>query len=229
MSKPDAGAPRKRRRRGSINAGDIVAGAFEVARRTSLDQLSMPVLAQHLEVGVTSIYWYFRKKDELLDAMTDVAVDEYAGLVPEVRASDTWQHTLSTHFHAQRDLHLGDDVLCDLLYIRTAAYSSQASRRLMEVLERLVAKLVADGFGPADALRVHNAVAVYTRGCIVHDRILRKANTPTVDPARQRAMADWSAMPVLDGLVDHTALSGTSDEDFAFGVDRLLCGFEDLL
>ena len=35
----------------------------------------MPGLAQHLDVGVTSIYWYFRKKEELLNAMNDVAVE----------------------------------------------------------------------------------------------------------------------------------------------------------
>jgi AcrR family transcriptional regulator len=34
----------------------------------------MPLRARQLDVGVTSIYWYLRKKDELLDAMTDRAL-----------------------------------------------------------------------------------------------------------------------------------------------------------
>jgi AcrR family transcriptional regulator len=36
----------------------------------------MPRLAQRLDVGVTSIYWYFRSKDDLLDMMTERAMAE---------------------------------------------------------------------------------------------------------------------------------------------------------
>lgn len=62
---------RQRRQRGSINPEDIISGAFELAQQVSIDNLSMPLLGKHLGVGVTSIYWYFRKKDDLLNAMTD--------------------------------------------------------------------------------------------------------------------------------------------------------------
>lgn len=53
---------RRRRERGSINPDDIVSGAFELAEQVSIDNLSMPMLGKHLDVGVTSIYWYFRKR-----------------------------------------------------------------------------------------------------------------------------------------------------------------------
>ncbi|HVW42061.1 MAG TPA: TetR family transcriptional regulator [Amycolatopsis sp.] len=229
MPKGDTKVTRKRRRRGSIKAEDIVAGAFEVARRISLDQLSMPILAEHLDVGVTSIYWYFRKKEELLNAMTDVAVDKFVRLLPEVRADDTWQHALVEHFREERAIHREDEILSDLLLIRTSTYSRDATRRVMEQIEFVVAKLVADGFTPDNALLVYNAISVYTRGSIINDRILRLAHAPTLDTGRQRRMTDWSTMPVLDGLVDRYPLAGTSDEDFAFGLDRLVCGFEVLL
>jgi AcrR family transcriptional regulator len=52
---------RQRRERGSISVDEILNGAFEVAAEVSIDNLSMPLLARHLAVGVTSIYWYFRK------------------------------------------------------------------------------------------------------------------------------------------------------------------------
>lgn len=68
---------RQRRQRGSINPEDIISGAFELAQQVSIDNLSMPLLGKHLGVGVTSIYWYFRKKDDLLNAMTDRALSKY--------------------------------------------------------------------------------------------------------------------------------------------------------
>ncbi|MFK0288755.1 TetR/AcrR family transcriptional regulator [Streptomyces sp. NPDC090499] len=229
MPKADSTGTRKRRQRNSINAEDIVAGAFEVARRTSLEQLSMPVLAEHLDVGVTSIYWYFRKKEELLNAMTDVAVDKFIRLMPEIGVDDTWQEMLASHFRAYRDIHREDEVLSDLMFLRTSTYSRDATHRVMEMTESMVATLIAGGFTPDNAMKVYNVISLYTRGAITQERILRLANAPTVDVARQRRMTDWSSLPVLDGLIDRHPISGTSDEDFEFGVARLVCGFEVLL
>ena len=77
MAKQATAAKRPRRERGSINPDDIIKGAFELAEQVSIDNLSMPLLGKHLGVGVTSIYWYFRKKDDLLNAMTDRALRQY--------------------------------------------------------------------------------------------------------------------------------------------------------
>lgn len=229
MPTTDAKGTRKRRRRGSIKTEDILAGAFEVARRSSLDELSMPVLAEHLDVGVTSIYWHFRKKDELLDAMTAVGAEEFVSRMPAVREDQSWQEMLVEYFCKAREICREDEFLCDLLYIRTAAFGRDTAHRILEMIEAVLAKLIADGFDPDDALKVYNTIAVYSRGVIMNDRILRLAHAPTIDPARQRQMADWSEMPVLSSLIDRHPLSGTSDEDFEFGVKRLVRGFEDLM
>ncbi len=53
------------------------AALSKSADEVSIDNLSMPQLARHLDVGVTSIYWYFRRKDELLDAMTERVLLDY--------------------------------------------------------------------------------------------------------------------------------------------------------
>jgi hypothetical protein len=63
---------------------------------------------------------------------------------------------------------------------------------------------------------------------IIHDRILRLSDTPTLDE-RQRRIADWSTMPLLESQIDRHPLAGTTDEDFAFGMGRLISGFEALL
>ena len=74
VAKQATAEKRQRRERGSINPDDIIKGAFELAEEVGIDNLSMPLLGKHLGVGVTSIYWYFRKKDDLLNAMTDRAL-----------------------------------------------------------------------------------------------------------------------------------------------------------
>jgi AcrR family transcriptional regulator len=225
VSKP---ASRRRRQRGSINAEDIVIGAFEVAREVSLDQLSMPTLAVHLDVGVTSIYWYFRKKEDLLNRMTEVAVEKYLEDLPPIRSDQPWQEMLHEHFVNERRLYAEDQLLADLLLIRTSTYTREATRRMFELVEAIVAKLVDAGFSTESALMVNNAASVFTRGIILHDRILRLSHAPTLD-SRQRKMIDWSSMPLLESQLDRHPLAGTTDEDFQFGLARLISGFESLL
>lgn len=96
MARP-AHPKRKRRERGAISVEEILSGAFDVAAAVSIDNLSMPQLAKHLDVGVTSIYWYFRRKDDLLDAMTDRALDEYDFTAPtDAAAATRWSWSRCT-------------------------------------------------------------------------------------------------------------------------------------
>ena len=228
MPKAAPKAIRRRRQRGSINAEEIIAGAFEVARRESLDQLSMPALAEHLGVGVTSIYWYFRKKDDLLNAMTDVAVDTFFREMPPLPDDKPWQEIVYNYFRDSRNVHSNDQILSDLLLIRTATYTRYATRRVFEHEETVISRLVDAGFTTENALMMFNAVSIYTRGMTIHDRILRLSDAPTLDE-RQRRIADWSTMPLLESQIDRHPLAGTTDEDFEFGIARLISGFEALL
>lgn len=50
--------------------------ALELADREGLEAVSMRRLAQELGVGVMTLYGYLRDKDELLDAIVDMAVEE---------------------------------------------------------------------------------------------------------------------------------------------------------
>ena len=119
MAKPATAEKRQRRERGSINPDDIIKGAFELAEQVGIDNLSMPLLGKHLGVGVTSIYWYFRKKDDLLNAMTDRALKQYVFATPYVEAKD-WRETLRNHARTMRKTFLGNPILCDLILIRSA-------------------------------------------------------------------------------------------------------------
>ena len=92
----------------------------------------------------------------------------------------------------------------------------------------VVRRLVDAGFTTENALMVFNAASIYTRGMTIHDRILRLSDAPTLDE-RQRRIADWSTMPLLESQIDRHPLAGTTDEDFEFGIARLISGFEALL
>src|SRR5205085_5106671 len=113
VAKPATVEKRVRRERGSINPDDIINGAFQLAEEVGIDNLSMPLLGKHLGVGVTSIYWYFRKKDDLLNAMTDRALKQYVFATPYVEAKD-WRETLRNHARTMREPLTGSTHLRDL-------------------------------------------------------------------------------------------------------------------
>ncbi|HUO38821.1 MAG TPA: TetR family transcriptional regulator [Mycobacterium sp.] len=227
MPKQATAEKRQRRERGSINPDDIIDGAFELADEVSVDNLSMPLLGKHLGVGVTSIYWYFRKKDDLLNAMTDRALSKYICATPYVKASD-WRDSLRNHARAMRETFLGSPILCDLILIR-GALSDKARRLGIEEMEKAIASLVEAGLSPEDAFNTYAAVSVHVRGSVVLERLSEKNRTSengghdiaepsAIDPKTAPLIAKLSskghriAVPdehnfdfVLQGILDHAA------------------------
>jgi len=214
---------RQRRERGSINPDDIISGAFELAEQVSIDNLSMPLLGKHLGVGVTSIYWYFRKKDELLNAMTDRALSKYVFATPYVEASD-WRETLGNHARLMRKTFLGNPILCDLILIR-GALSPKAARLGAQEMERAIANLVAAGLSPEDAFDTYSAVSIHVRGSVVLHRLYEKnqsaeSGSRAIDDA---VAIDPETTPLIVQVTGKGHRFGAPDEtNFEYGLDCIL-------
>jgi AcrR family transcriptional regulator len=217
---------RERRRRGSITAEEIINGAFELADEVTLSGLSMPLLAKHLGVGVTSIYWYFRKKDELLDAMTDRATRQYHFATPFI-GDETWQDGLRNHCRTMRRVFREKPVLCDLILMRTSELSVESMRASVEKLEAVVNTMVDAGFSPANALDVYSALSLHIRGVAV----LEHLDTVTPAPGSARASLPTAEdAPLLHDLAarGHSTASIT-DANYELTVDAIIEHAERLL
>ena len=205
VAKPATAAKRPRRERGSINPVDIIAGAFELAEQVSIDNLSMPLLGKHLGVGVTSIYWYFRKKDDLLNAMTDRALRQYVFATPYVEADD-WRETLANHARSMRKTFMGNPILCDLILIRSAL-SPRAARVGEQEVEKAIASLVEAGLSPKDAFDVYSAVSLHVRGSVVLHRLYEKNRDADQDS---------------HALEDAIRIGAADDHNFEYGLQCIL-------
>jgi AcrR family transcriptional regulator len=214
---------RQRRERGSINPDDIISGAFELAEQVSIDNLSMPLLGKHLGVGVTSIYWYFRKKDDLLNAMTDRALSKYVFATPYVEASD-WRETLRNHARSMRKTFMGNPILCDLILIR-AALSPKAARMGAQEMERAIGNLVEAGLSPEDAFDTYSAMSVHVRGSVVLHRLYEKNQSADSGPrAIEDAVAiDPETTPLIAQVTGKGHRIGAPDEtNFEYGLNCIL-------
>ncbi|MGV9676001.1 TetR/AcrR family transcriptional regulator [Nocardia sp. NPDC003482] len=206
MAKRATAVKRQRRERGSLNPDDILAGAFELAEQIGIDNLSMPMLGKHLDVGVTSIYWYFRKKDDLLEAMTERALARYESAVFGHAAPEDadWRAALRAHAHAVRKVFADNPILCDLLLVR-AAVSPGAVHAGAATADRAVADLVAAGLPRRDALDTYAAIRLHVHGSVVLRRLFDKNDG---DPATAPALGvpdDRTFEYGLNCILDHAA------------------------
>nr|CRL70407.1 transcriptional regulator [Mycolicibacterium malmesburyense] len=214
---------RQRRERGSINPDDIIKGAFELAEEVGIDNLSMPLLGKHLGVGVTSIYWYFRKKDDLLNAMTDRALRQYVFATPYVEAKD-WRETLRNHARTMRKTFMGNPILCDLILIRSALSPRVAKLGVQEV-EKAIASLVEAGLSPEDAFDTYSAVSVHVRGSVVLHRLREKNRAVNEGPSdlEESMSIDADSTPLLALVTEKGHHIGAADDNnFEFGLECLL-------
>jgi AcrR family transcriptional regulator len=223
VAKQTTAEKRQRRERGSINPDDIITGAFELAEQVSIDNLSMPLLGKHLGVGVTSIYWYFRKKDDLLNAMTDRALSKYVFATPYVEASD-WRETLRNHARLMRKTFMGNPILCDLILIR-AALSPKAARMGAQEMERAISNLVEAGLSPEDAFDTYSAISLHVRGSVVLQRLFEKNQSPDGDPRsiEEAVSTDPETTPLIAQVTGKGHRIGAPDEtNFEYGLNGIL-------
>jgi len=217
-----------RRPRGTLNRADIVAAAFElVAGDDGVDGLSMPRLARHLKVGVTSLYWYFRSKDELMSALTEEAADRLYQMLPDYRGRP-WDEHLHRYFCDFRRVFLDNPAVCDLLVLRapSEARSPDATTRFFALLEREIGALVDAGFPVREAVEAYMTLSVYTRGCVLNERLFRTAeeqlergghlmSQPDVDP---------DTFPVMAKAAEYWVPSFSTQEKFEAGIGFIIDG-----
>ncbi|HVW42451.1 MAG TPA: TetR family transcriptional regulator [Amycolatopsis sp.] len=216
---------RRRRARGSITPEEVIRGAFEVCAAETVDGLSMPRLAQHLDVGVTSIYWYFKSRDDLLDALTEEAFRRFYAQMPPLEGRQ-WDEVLIEFFRNFRSILIKDDVLCDLFVMRGGHYTDGTLQISWERIEEIMEILLDAGFSEESATYAYSTLSVYTRGCIVIDRITRRGGVDTSINIPPRLGSATSGLP---REVQMRSWAMSSDDNFAFGLENNIRGLRELL
>jgi len=191
----------------------------------------MPRLARHLGVGVTSIYWYFRSKDELLDALTEQAAVRFTELMPTFNGY-IWDEHLRQYFRAFRRLFIENPALCDLIVLRAPMQSQEAKTHYFGRLEREIKMLVDAGFPMREAVHAYMTLSVYARGCVLQDRLYAVAGQSTEPDGERKSLAaviDPATMPVMSEAINHWSSTFATDDDFEMGLTTIIDGLSQQL
>lgn len=187
----------------------IVDAALELLDRVGLDALSTRRLADALDVRSPALYWHFKNKRELLNAMAE-QMFEQAQMPPLPSPSDDPAEWLAQRQRAFRSA---------LLTHRDGARVHAGSLPDPAQLPALVAQvdaLTAAGMDTVAALRTILALGRYTVGWVLEEQA-------TGERADADAFAELAEHPTLRGARTMFA-HPDPDADFEFGLTALITG-----
>ncbi|MFI1293251.1 TetR/AcrR family transcriptional regulator [Streptomyces sp. NPDC020792] len=214
-----------RRPRGSLSREKIIEAAFDLIEDRGVGELSMPRLARHIGVGVTSIYWYFRSKEELFDALTERAAVMFSELMPTL-TGHSWDSHLRHYFRAFRRIFMENPALCDLIILRAPMQPQEATDHYVRRLEAELNVLMAAGFPMDQAVHAYMTLSVYARGCVLQNRLYAATRGSHEDHGRSAFVSaiDPGSTPAMAASVDQWSTTFATDADFEAGLTTIVNG-----
>lgn len=225
----DRGRPGRRARPG-LSLERVVAAAVEIADTDGLGQVSMSRVAQRLGFTTMSLYRHVRSKEELLLLMQEAAVGVPSSEPDPARGwragLEGWAREQLAVYHRHPWL-LQIPISGPPLTPNNLTWLEYALRALrptaLDPGERVGVIMLVNGYVRTQAQLAQDlmAASAAAEGTTVmsYGRMLAKL----IDAKRYPALLEVVASGVLDGS------EGYTEEDFAFGLNRLLDGVEALI
>jgi AcrR family transcriptional regulator len=226
---------RRRRARGSLSSGEIVAAARDLAAQDGLARLSMPALARRLGCGVMSVYRYFDTKDDLLAALADQVMSDLHRQLPPA-GDGPWRDELITYFTAYRDLMESFPMYREVvLYAPTFVIRAALTPAQLRRLDTGIGLLLRAGLPLADAAAVYNVCFNYTRSFVAFEHAARAATATATTATTAHATTAHATTSADDGVGavavssasgrrlpadEYPQLSRLADIDGVLGVDE---------
>jgi AcrR family transcriptional regulator len=201
----------------------ILERAVELADLAGIDSLSMRRLAQDLDVGAMSLYYYFASKEALLGAMLDSVFGEMETVIED----GDWRSALRAHAVTAHQTLLRHSWACELIGKPSPSPSRSQLRRMNAILGRLrnggfTAEMTHHAY---HALEAH--IVGFTMWVLPYIAISRN------QPDFAERVLEEVPMSDLPHLVEHIAYHMDHEQqgdtsEFDFGLELLLDGLERL-
>lgn len=194
-----------------IDRQQIVKEALLLLREVGLDKLSTRALAARLNVQQPALYWHFRDKRALMDAMNaEMMRVSHPHRVPN--RDDNWRSYLTNHSLSFRRA---------LLSYRDGARihaGARAEPSDMEVAEKQLQFLIAQGFNGKQALKALVTLSRFTVGFVLEEQ------SEDQHPPQLPIEASGGNPHLLAAFRDYRGLS--QDELFCDGLSAFIAGFK---
>ncbi|MBZ4320578.1 TetR/AcrR family transcriptional regulator C-terminal domain-containing protein [Streptomyces huiliensis] len=154
-----------------LDRDQVVGTALELLNDVGLEGLTLRRIGKELDVQAPALYWHFKNKQDLLDAMATEMLRRMNALQEREQEAEggsgtgTWQETLAGSHRTLRRV---------LLAYRDGAKVYSGTRftdtSYAIPMERFLAPLVRDGFTPGEAARAFYTVYCFTIGYVIEEQ-----------------------------------------------------------
>ncbi len=209
--------------RAPLTREEIVVAGIALLDREGPDALSMRRLGKELDAGATSLYWHVKDKDQLLDLIVDAVIGEVMGEVTPDPASP-WRDRLRDLARAVRQVLIRHRNVAPLLGERPTIGPAA-----LDAAEYTMAILRDAGFDDRATSMASGALINYAAGfALFESKNPGGADSPEARAQAEAIMAYFRGLPpdrypTLLAIADQSI---TEDEQFDYGLDRLLDGLE---
>jgi AcrR family transcriptional regulator len=207
---------KRRGPKASLSLDQIAQQALRIADDGGLESLTMKRLASALGVGEMTLYGYVRTKDEIFDALTDLALSELA-----LPARGEWDTQLRELFNNLHDLLVRHPSVAHLDSVRPTTGPAA-----LRIANRTLGLLGDARVDDATAFAAHRALMNYTIGTVLF-HVSR--GTPAGEAAlRERQVAMQIAVRDYPHIARHLdryqaeATPAALQREFEFGLDHLI-------
>jgi AcrR family transcriptional regulator len=200
----------------------VLRVALAMADEKGIESLSMRLLGRRLGVEAMSLYNHVANKDDILDGMLDLFVEEIA--IPSVT---DWRFAMKERAISARRAFKKHPWASALMDSRV---SSGPAR--LRYYDTMLGTLHRAGFPLEQAIRAYSVLDCYVYGFARQSHNIASSDEK---PARKQARAFRDAVPdedypYLARMAELAMKKGYDEEaDFAFGLDLILDGLERIL
>jgi TetR/AcrR family transcriptional regulator, tetracycline repressor protein len=178
-----------------VNREIVIEAGLNLLNEVGLEQLTLRRLAKSLKIQAPTLYWHFKNKEELIDAMATLVLAKGAAcLVPKKSASD-WKIWVNA---------FGMGLRQTLLKYRDGARVVAGSRLTdtvyMETAERIGRRLFDAGFSVRQTVVLLSTVYAFTISFVIEEQAVfpvKGKRSPAYDLQKRNAKLDPRNFPIL--------------------------------
>lgn len=199
----------------ALTVEQVVDEAMALADEEGIESLSMAKLARRLGVGTMTIYGYVSDKQHLLDLVAERIFEDL-----EVGEELVVSARLSSFFHDFRQAALARPALAQLL-----ASGRVTIPAVFDTLEKAFEPGADRREDVEQAVRAFYAALTYTLGFVLWEIPRTRGQPPSHYTDQWKSLLaglDPETYPILTGPASATLTSTASDEQFQWGLDRIL-------
>jgi TetR/AcrR family tetracycline transcriptional repressor len=203
--------------RGPVKQEHIIHAAFQLLDEAGIEGVSLRKVACSLGIRAPSLYWHFKNKQALIDAMADAMIAEVALDIPESQPWRVTMHQIANEFRTAFKAHRDG--------ARVYAGTFLATENVLRVGDATIAALVDAGASVEFAATTALDSIYYVMGFVIEEQSLpdqpgamEGVQQAFFELARARFPHCWEARDVL--------AEPRFDERFTNGIDLILDGVE---